>query len=146
MDAGGTLYATWDTQTASGDIGWLTWSVDHGKTWAAPVRVTTGHRHAMHLVQVTGGSRGLAYVAWQTSASPRGYATYVRPFSITKGWLAKAARISPRFGNLKVWPGDTIGLAHLPHSRRLPVSWGGAPGTSRTSEIWATVVRMPAIG
>jgi len=146
MDDGGTLYATWDTQTAGGDIGWLTWSVNHGKIWAAPVRVTPGHSHAMHLVQVTGGARGVAYVGWQTSASARGYATYLRPFSVTKGWLAKAVRVSPRFGNPAVWPGDTIGLADLPGSGRVPVSWGSATGSSRTSEIWATVVREPARG
>ena len=98
------------------------------------------------LVQVAGGGRGIAYVGWQISASPRGYATYIRPFSIRKGWLAKARRVSGRFGNPKIWPGDTIGLAHLPGSRHLPVSWGDAPGTSRTSEIWATVVRVPAGG
>jgi hypothetical protein len=146
IDAGGTLYAAWDTQTAAGDIGWLTWSVNHGRTWAAPVRVTPGRSHAMHLVQVTGGARGIAYVGWQTSASARGYATYLRPFSVTKGWLAKTVRVSPRFGNPTAWPGDTIGLATLPGSRHLPVSWGSAAGTSRTSEIWATVVPVPARG
>jgi hypothetical protein len=146
MDAGGTLYATWDTQTANGDIGWLTWSVNHGETWAAPIRVTLRGSRAMHLVQVTGGARGIAYVGWQTSASAKGYATYLRPFSVTKGWLAKAVRISPMFGNPNVWPGDTIGLSYLPRSGRLAVSWGGAPGASRTSEIWATVVRVPTGG
>jgi hypothetical protein len=100
----------------------------------------------MHLVQVTGGARGVAYVGWQTSASARGYATYLRPFSVTKGWLAKAVRVSPRFGNPTVWPGDTIGLADLPGSGQVPVSWGSASGPSRTSEIWAAVVREPARG
>jgi hypothetical protein len=142
-DAGGILYAAWDTQTAGGDIGWLTWSVNHGRTWAVPVRVTPGHSHAMHLVQVTGGPRGVAYVGWQTSASPAGYATYLRPFSIRRGWLAKAVKVSPRYGNPRVWPGDTIGLAGLPRSGHLPVTWGSAPGTSRVSEIWAAVVRVP---
>jgi hypothetical protein len=143
MDAGGTLYATWDTQTAGGDIGWLSWSANHGRTWAAPVRVTPGRSKAMHLVQVTGGAHGIAYVGWQTSASPAGYATYVRPYSITKGWLATAVKVSPSFGNPKTWPGDTIGLASLPGTGKLPVSWGSAVGTSHNSQIWATVVSVP---
>jgi hypothetical protein len=32
IDAGGTLYATWDTQTSSSDIGWLSYSTDNGAT------------------------------------------------------------------------------------------------------------------
>src|SRR5690349_5719212 len=37
-DRAGNLYATWDTQTSSGDIGWLSYSTDHGRTWSAPIR------------------------------------------------------------------------------------------------------------
>ena len=110
------------------------------------LRSITWHAARPGPLQVASGARGIACLGWQTSASPRGYATYIRPFSIRKGWLAKARRVSGRFGNPKIWPGDTIGLAHLPGSRHLPVSWGDAPGTSRTSEIWATVVRVPAGG
>ena len=35
----GNLYATWDTQGASSDIGWLSYSTDHGATWSDPVQV-----------------------------------------------------------------------------------------------------------
>ena len=38
IDAAGNLYATWDTQAASGDIGWLAYSSNHGVTWSAPPR------------------------------------------------------------------------------------------------------------
>jgi hypothetical protein len=139
-DSAGTLYATWDTQTAAGDAAWLTWSVNHGRSWATPVRVADSASQAMHLVQAAGAGRGLAYVGWQTSASQQGYVTYVRLFSIRKGWIGKAIRVSPEFGKLKQWPGDTIGLAHLAGHRGLSVAWGSAVGTSRSSEIWATVV------
>ena len=54
-DAAGNLYATWDTQTAAGDIGWLTWSRDGGRTWSAPVRVTPDHDQAPHIVESAGG-------------------------------------------------------------------------------------------
>ena len=39
-DRAGNLYATWDTQTAAGDIGWLSYSANHGRTWSKPRRVT----------------------------------------------------------------------------------------------------------
>jgi hypothetical protein len=85
MDPGGTLYATWDTQTARGDIGWVAYSTDHGPSWSAPVRVTPDHDNAMHNVESAGMSPGVADIAWQSDNSPLGYATYIRPFSIQKG-------------------------------------------------------------
>jgi len=144
VDAGGTLYATWDTQTPAGDIGWLTWSADGGKSWSRPVRVTPDHTSALHLVEAAGGGRGIAYVGWQTSASPHGYATYVRPYSVTRGWLGAAIRVSPRFGNPKIWPGDTFGIATLPGTGKVSITWGSATGTSRYSGIWGTVITLPA--
>jgi hypothetical protein len=142
--AGGTLYATWDTQTAAGDIGWLTWSADGGRTWSRPARVTPGHSSAMHLVEVAGGAHGVAYVGWQTSASPNGYATYVRAFSIVKGWLGRAVKVSPRFGRPKVWPGDTFGIATWPGTGKVSITWGSAVGASTIPQIWGTVVTFPA--
>ena len=141
-DAGGTLYATWDTQTPAGDIGWLTWSANGGRTWSTPTRVTPGHTRAMHLVEVAGGRRGIAYVGWQTSASPRGYATYLRAYSTSKGWLGRALRVSPKFGSLKVWPGDTFGIATRPGTGKVSVTWGSAVGGSGNSEIWGAVVTL----
>ena len=61
-DAGGNLYATWDTQTSRGDVGWLSVSTDGGKTWDRPVRVTPGHNHAVHILASAGGPRGIACV------------------------------------------------------------------------------------
>ncbi|HEV2373373.1 MAG TPA: sialidase family protein [Streptosporangiaceae bacterium] len=144
-DAGGTLYATWDTQTAAGDIGWLTWSSDGGRVWSRPVRVTPDHDHAVHIVQVAGGAAGTAYVGWQTDAAAQGYATYLRPFSTAKGWLGPAVRVSPGYGNAKTWPGDTFGLTALP-GRSTPtvfMSWGSAAGTAKDSEIYATTLPQP---
>ena len=71
-DAAGNLYATWDTQTAAGDIGWLTWSRDGGSTWSAPVRVTPDQDRAPHIVESAGGRPGEAYIAWQTSGGGPG--------------------------------------------------------------------------
>jgi hypothetical protein len=139
IDAGGTLYATWDTQVSSTDIGYLSTSTDGGTTWSTPVRVTPDTDNAMHLVQVVGGPAGTAYLAWQTSAPSQGYATYLQTYTTAAGLVGSPAQISTSYGNPNVWPGDTFGLATLP-GNQIALSWGSANGTSGTSEIYATVV------
>ena len=145
-DAGGNLYATWDTQTPAGDTGWLSFSTDDGKSWSAPVRVTPDHDKAAHIVEVLGGAAGVAYVAWQTGAAAQGYATYLRPYSPARGWLGPRVQVSRAFGNARLWPGDTFGIAPLPGGpgTRLALSWGSAIGQHKDSEIYAAVVRVPA--
>jgi hypothetical protein len=138
-DRAGNLYATWDTQTSSGDIGWLSYSTDHGRTWSAPIRVTPDQDNALHNVESAGAGPGIADIAWQSDNSPRGYATYLRPFSIRHGWLAPVARVSTQYGNPAIWPGDTFGISVLP-GRHVVLSWGSAVGGSKNSEIYATVV------
>ena len=140
-DAAGNLYVTWDTQTAAGDIGWLTYSEDSGRTWSAPLRVTPDTDHAPHIVESAGGRAGIAYVAWQTSAPAQGYATYLRPFSIRRGWLAPAVKVSAAYGNAAIWPGDTFGISPLPGGR-ISLTWGSATGTARQSAIYASVVTI----
>jgi hypothetical protein len=140
-DAAGNLYATWDTQTARGDIGWLTYSQDGGRTWSAPLRVTPDTDLAPHIVESAGGRAGVAYVAWQTSAPAPGYATYLRPFSIQRGWLGSAIKVSGAYGNPAVWPGDTFGIALLPGGR-ISLTWGSALGTSKVSAIYSSVLTI----
>jgi len=142
MDRAENLYAIWDTQAASGDIGWISYSTDHGSTWSAPLRVTSDHDNAVHNVEVAGAGPGVADVAWQADNSPLGYATYLRPFSITRGWLAPAIRVSPQFGNKKIWPGDTFGISVLSPDR-VALSWGSAIKNHKDAQIYATVVRLP---
>jgi len=141
-DRAGNLYATWDTQTSAGDIGWVSYSTDGGRTWSAPIRVTADHDNAVHIVQSAGAGPGIVDIAWLADNSPQGYATYLRPFSITRGWLAPVLQVSPEFGQVKDWPGDTFGLSAL-GPKRVVLSWGSAVGTSQTSEIYASVVRLP---
>jgi hypothetical protein len=141
VDAAGNLYATWDTQTAAGDIGWLTYSQDGGRTWSAPLRVTPDTDHAPHIVESAGGRAGIAYVAWQTSAPAPGYATYLRPFSIRRGWLGPAIKVSGAYGNRGIWPGDTFGIALLP-SGSISLTWGSAVGTSKNSAIYSAVLTI----
>ena len=145
-DQGGTLYATWDTQAPAGDTGWLSFSADDGASWSAPVRVTPDTDKAVHLVEVLGGPAGVAYVAWQTNAPAAGYATYLRPYAPGKGWLGPRIDVSSKFGNRKIWPGDTFGIAALPGgpATRLALSWGSAADGNKNSQIYAAVVTLTA--
>ncbi len=146
-DRAGNLYATWDTQSASGrgDIGWLSYSTDRGRSWSAPIRVTPDRDNAVHIVESAGAGPGIADVAWLADNSPQGYATYLRPFSIRHGWLAPVAQVSTQYGNPAIWPGDTLGVSVLPGrdragaGERVALSWGSAVGGSKNSEIYAAV-------
>jgi hypothetical protein len=149
IDQAGNLYASWDTQTARGDIGWISYSTDHGRRWSAPVRVTNDRDNALHNVEVVGAGPGVAEVAWQADNAPQGYATYLRPFSIKTGWLTQTIQVSQQYGNKTIWPGDTFGLSIMPgwHGRLardlVVLSWGSAVRDNRNSEIYAAVVLLP---
>src|SRR5215831_6034669 len=143
IDAAGTLYATWDTQRPGGDIGWLSYSTNHGRTWSAARRVTPDHDRAGHLMAVAGSRPGIAYLAWLSDNTHRGFAQYLRPFSVRRGWLSAPVRVSRKFGAPGVWPGDTIGVSVLPRGHgwpRIMVSWGSAV-SHHTAQIWAIQVR-----
>jgi len=149
IDAAGILYATWDTQRPSGDIGWLSYSTDHGRTWSPARRVTPDHDRAEHVMAVAGGRAGAAYLGWLSDNNHRGFAQYLRPFSVRRGWLSAPVRVSRKFGNRAIWPGDTIGVSVLSrgHGRpRVMVSWGSAVSRHRPvplSQIWAAFVTGP---
>jgi hypothetical protein len=40
-------------------------------------------------MEVAGGGSGIAYVSFFSSADPRGYAQYLRTFSVTRGWVVR---------------------------------------------------------
>jgi hypothetical protein len=142
MDAGGNLYAVWDTQGSGNDVGWLSYSTDHGADWSAPVHVPPDQLQVPHVMEVSGGGSGTAYVSFFSSADPRGYADYLRTFSITRGWLSEPVRVSPEFGDTAVWPGDTFGISTLSPGH-VVLSWGSAtPATAKKSEIWAAPVAV----
>jgi hypothetical protein len=152
IDSAGNLYATWDTQTATNDIGWLSYSTDHGATWSNPLQVTYDQVKAPHIMEVAGVGPGVADVAWQSSASPLGWGTYLQPFSITKGWLSPPIQVSSQFGDKMVWPGDTFGISVMPSgplaaslaaADRVALSWGSAIQNNPISEIYAAVVTLP---
>src|SRR5215472_9375147 len=149
IDAAGNLYATWDTQHPGGDICKLSYSTDHGRTWSAAWRVTPDHDMAEHIMAVTAGPPGVAYVGWLTGGpiftrSARRFSQYLRPFSIQKGWLAGPIRVSRQFGRRNVWPGDTIGISLLPargHTpQKIQLSWGSAV-SGPNSQIFTATVR-----
>jgi hypothetical protein len=140
-DTAGNLYVTWDTQGADGDVGWLTYSTDHGRTWSPMIRVTDDSDRAAHIVEVVGGPSGTAFVAWLTDAPAAGYAMYIRPFSISKGWLSGPVLVSNRYGSKAVWPGDTFGITVVPGPKVL-LSWGIGVGSTPKglAQIYETAV------
>jgi hypothetical protein len=137
-DPAGNLYAAWDTQRGHRDTAWLAWSTDGGAHWSPPLRVASSRSE--HLVEVAPAGRRNVYVGWQTPVRRKGYATFVRRLSVGSGWTGRAKRVSRRYGNAKVWPGDTFGLS----TRRgaAIVSWGSATHRGRTAEIYASRVAL----
>src|SRR5437870_9176942 len=142
MDAGGNLYAVWDTQGADNDVGWLSYSTDHGAHWSNLVQSPPDRLQVPHVMEVAGGGSGTAYVSFFSSADPQGYADYLRTFSIAHGWQSAPARISPEFGDTSVWPGDTFGISTLSPGN-VVLSWGSATAsTQKKSEIFAANVTV----
>jgi hypothetical protein len=147
----GNLYATWDTQSPAADIGWLSYSTDHGGTWSNPRQVTYDQGKVPHIMEVAGVGPGVVDVGWQVDTSALGWATYLQPFSITKGWLTPPIQVSDQFGQKLIWPGDTFGLSVLPKGpgaspstpERVALSWGSAIDNHPHSEIYAAVVTLP---
>jgi hypothetical protein len=147
IDAGGNLYATWDTQGTNADgspndIGWLSFSTNHGRTWSAPVQAPADQSDVPHIMAVIGGATGTAYVSWLSNSDPRGYALYLRAFSTKTGWLSVQQQISNEFGDPNVWPGDTTGLSTLSPTQ-LVLSWGSAtPSNGKKSDIFVANVAV----
>jgi hypothetical protein len=140
IDSAGTLYASWDTQGSNNDIGWLSFSIDHGNRWSAPIQGPADRLSVPHIMEVAGGGGGIVYVSWLSSSSPRGYAEYLRAYSVIRGWLSAPVRVSIEFGDTSIWPGDTTGISTL-SPNDVVLSWGSAtPTTQKTSEIWGVNV------
>jgi hypothetical protein len=145
IDAGGNLYATWDTQGTDADgspndVGWLSFSTNHGRSWSAPVQAPADQSNVPHIMAVVGGAAGTAYVSWLSNSDPRGYALYLRVFSTKTGWLSAQQQVSTEFGDPNVWPGDTTGISTLSPSQ-LVLSWGSAtPSSGKKSDIFVANV------
>jgi hypothetical protein len=150
MDAAGNLYASWDTQGTNADgspndTGWIAYSTDHGRHWSAPIQGPTDQLAVPHIMEVTGGPAGVAYVAWLSDSDPRGYAEYLRPFSVTRGWLSPAVQVSSEFGDPSVWPGDTFGISTLSPSE-VTLSWGSdTPTSGLHSDIFAADITVSGV-
>lgn len=96
-------------------------------------------------MEVTGGPAGIAYIGSLSDSDPRGYAQYLRTFSISGGWLSAPAQVSSRFGDPSVWPGDTFGISTLSASD-VVLSWGSAtPSSGKKSDIFAANVSVSGL-
>ncbi len=146
-DAGGNLYASWDTQGTNADglatdVGWLAFSKDGGRTWSAAIQATPDRLDVPHIMEVAGGASGIAYVSWLSNSDPRGYALFLRTFSISRGWLSDPFQVSTQFGDPSVWPGDTTGINTLDPGQ-VVLSWGSATDAkNKKSDIFATDVTV----
>jgi hypothetical protein len=153
-DSGGNLYVTWDSQRGGRDVGWLSYSADGGNTWSSPVRVTPDRDGATHIVEVAGGFRGTAYVAWLADNSRCGYLLRVRAYVIGEGWQSGPVRVSGRCGRRRGWPGGTFGITALPPATlatgawQVALSWASAVAHRHRppSEIFSSVVTYPGQG
>lgn len=146
IDSAGNLYATWDTQGTNpdgsgNDIGWLSFSTDHGARWSDPIQAPPDQLNVPHIMEVAGGGTGTAYVSWLSDSNPTGYALFLRAFSISRGWLSGPAQISTDYGSSAVWPGDTTGLSVL-SPLDIVASWGSdyPDLTGNRAEIYAANV------
>ena len=124
----GNLYVTWD----------------YGPSYSQVQLLYAGNNE--HLVEAVAPRTHTAYVAWQTNASD-GYTTYLRPFSIERGWLTPTpVAVSDVPGDPTIWPGDTFGLSSLDDTGRGPigptavVSWGSAIDANPNAQIYAATV------
>ena len=140
VDPAGTLYAAWDTQQGLRDTAWLAWSTNGGRRWSTPLRVASSRSE--HLTEIATAGRRNVYVAWQTVVRGKGYATLVRRLVVGKGWTGPAVRISPAYGNPRIWPGDTFGLTTRNGSAVL--SWGSAINGQPVSAIYSSGVALPS--
>ena len=138
----GTLYVSWDTQGTNTDTGWLSYSRDHGATWSTPIQAPPDTANLPHLMQVVAGPPGIVYVGWLSDSDSRGYAQYLRTYSITKGWLSAPVQVSQNFGTASVWPGDTFGFSAMSPTQ-LVLAWGSAVAPTATKDdIWASTVNV----
>jgi hypothetical protein len=140
VDRAGVLYAGWDTQRQGHDTAWFAWSTTHGRRWSPPVKVASSRTE--HLTQVAPAGRRNAYVGWQTIVRGKGYATFLRRYSVGHGWTGPAKRVSPAYGKPSVWPGDTFGLSTRGGTALL--SWGSAVKGRAASKIWFASATLPA--
>jgi hypothetical protein len=137
-DKSGDLYSSFDTQNSTKDTAWLSFSANDGRSWSKPYLVNPDIDSGPHImVEVSGGAKGIAYVAWMTNAITGGWGTYLRVFHVGSRSLSSVIQVSNGTGENGVWGGDTIGITHL-RANTVAVSWGY--GITEYSEIYEATV------
>ncbi len=143
-DAGGTLYATYDSQSGGTDTAFVTTSVDGGSTWSTPLRINPDVDTAVHaLVGVAGGSAGTAFLAWMANNSSLGWATFEAPLTVAPNGssLGPVTRLSSLYGIPGEWIGDTLGVSWM-GGNASAVSWSYGVDLNGTnaSQVFASVL------
>lgn len=148
VDPSNNLYAAWDTQSKHRDTAWLAWSTNGGRRWSRPRVVSSLRRHPGSkteiLVEVAAAGRRSVYAGWQrTGFFASGYATYLRRFSIGRGWTSPAVKVSGALSSPNAWPGDTIGVSAEPNGAGI-LSWGSARiGGRGLPDIYSASAKLP---
>ena len=133
IDAAGNLYAAWDTQGTNPDgsannTGWLSFSTDHGARWSAPVQAPADRLNVPHIMEVTGGGRGIAYVSWLSDSNPAGYASSCAPSRSPGAGCPGKRRSRPATAAARSGPGTPPAC---PRSKP-QTSWPAGAATTRT--------------
>ncbi len=149
-DAGGTLYATYDSLSGGTDTAYVTTSADGGTTWAVPTRINPDVDAAAHaLVGVAGGAAGTAYLAWMANNSSRGWSAFEAPLTVTSNGtsLGPISRVSSLYGIPGDWVGDTLGVSWL-GGNASAVSWSYGVDLNGTnaSQVYAAVLGIAPPG
>jgi hypothetical protein len=139
----GNVYAEW---IGCGGIGFAR-SADSGRHFGARVTVpgSPGGSWDPAIAVAADGTvyaafmHAAGYSAYPVIGTGPGYATYLRRFSIQRGWLGPAVKVSAAYGNVRIWPGDAFGLAVLPGGS-ICMTWGSALGARKVPAIYASVV------
>ena len=140
-DAGGTLYATYDSVNATNDTAWVAVSTDGGTTWTDRP-VNPDHDTSAHImVEAVGAESGVAYVAWMANNTSGEWSTYEAPLWANGGVEGPVTTVSGQLGLVGYWPGDTIGISYLGVGR-VAVSWsyGVVLGGVTASQVFAAVL------
>jgi len=126
-----------------GERHWVAFLVQRGGLhWSAAIQAPSDQLDVPHIMEVGGGDSGIAYVTWLANSDSRGYAPYMRTFSITRGWLSAPFQVSTQFGDPLVWPGDMTGLSTL-GANQVSLSWGSAvDAKNKNSEICSATVSV----
>jgi hypothetical protein len=143
VSSGGIYYAAYDSQAPGGDLGWLVYSTNGGRSWSTPVEVTT-NTTAAHLMAVVAGPASVAYVGWAANDSSLGWSGWVAKFAVATHYLSPAVRVNSLYSLPGSYIGDTVAETYVGHST-VSMAWGITQNVSGnyTENVYNVVTQFP---